>query len=232
MRTNSLETLDRAMRGRRTSQLERFVFLVLLCLTLFLTPASLFADSVYIVNVNTSSLAGNSAQLAFDFIDGGPPSNTITLSNFSTNGTLGSNSPSGGVSGSLPGTVTLTDTSFFNEYLTNITLGTSFSFLLDATTNGPDASSIPDAFSLFLLDPVTGLPLFTTIDPTGSNSLLTLNIDGSSNGALGVFTLPGDGAVVTATPFSTSTVPEPGTFFLLVSGLAFLSYKRRALAKR
>jgi hypothetical protein len=208
------------------------MFLVASCLTLLLTSSSLFGDSTYKVTVGTSLLSGTSAQLAFDFIDGGPPSNAITLSNFATNGTLGSNSPTGGVSGTLPGIVTLTDSSFFNEYLTNMTLGTNFSFLIDATTNGPDPSSIPDAFSLFLFNPVTGLPLFATNDPTGSNALLTLNIDGSSQGALSTYIAPSGEAVVTATPVSTSAVPEPGTVFLLVSGLGFLSYKRRAIAQR
>jgi hypothetical protein len=209
----------------RCPQAKVIMFLVC-CLTLLLTPASLFADSMYSVAVNTSPISGTSAQLAFDFIDGGPPSNTIRVSNFSTDGTLGSNSPTGGVTGTLPGTVTLTDSSFFNEYLTNITLGTSFSFLLDATTNGPTV--LPDAFSLFLLDPVTGFPLFTTTDPTFSNSLLTLNIDGSPQGALTVYSAPGGEVVTTATPVS--AVPEPGTLMLMgIAVVCILS--RRQLRK-
>ena len=38
----------------------------------------------YAVNLDTASLSGTGAQLAFDFIDGGPPSNTTTISAFST----------------------------------------------------------------------------------------------------------------------------------------------------
>src|SRR5580704_613388 len=108
----------------------------LLCLGAFLASVSVRADSVYSVTVDTSAFLGTSAQLAFDLIYGGGPSNTVTVSDFSTDGTLGAVFPSGSVSGTLPGTVTLADSSlsFFNEYLTGLTLGTAFSFALDATT--------------------------------------------------------------------------------------------------
>jgi hypothetical protein len=191
------------------------------CLGALLVSGSAFADSLYSINVDTSSLSGTSAQLAFDLIYGGGPSNTVTISDFSTDGTLGTVSPAGLVSGTLPGSVTLTDSSlsFFNEYLTGLTLGTTFSFALDATTNGPDSSSSPDALSVFLLDPNTGLPLFTTSDPTLSDSLFTLNIDGTRPGDLGVYT-----PTVVATPGSgsLSPVPEPRIPIVLAGGLAFL----------
>jgi hypothetical protein len=118
---------------------EILAILTLGCIVMLSTPVKTLADSVLAVNVNTTALAGTQVDIAFDFIDGGPPSNdnTVTLSNFLTDGTLGAVSPSGGVSGNLPGTVTLTDPTFFNEYLTGITLGTDFSFQLDATTNRP-----------------------------------------------------------------------------------------------
>jgi hypothetical protein len=220
MTTKRLETFNTNKRGGRFPQTRGFVNLMLACLALLLTPASLFADSTYSVTVDTSLISGTPALLAFDCIDGGPPSNTITISNFLTDGTLGSSSPTGGVSGTLPGTVTLTDLSFFNEYLTNITLGASFSFLLDATTNGPAPSSLSDALSVFLLDPNTGLPLLTTSDPTLSDSLFTLNIDGTPQGSLAVYT-----AIVDATPGTVSSVPEPPASTLLAFGLAFLIWR-------
>jgi len=196
---------------------------------LLLTPPSAVADSVTI-SVNTSAVTGVSASLAFDLINGGSASNTVTISDFSTDGTLGAVSPTGEVTGTLPGTVTLMDSpaSFFNEYLTGMTLGASISFVLDATTNGPDPVSVPDALSVFLLDPITGLPLFPTSDPTYSDSLFNLNIDGTPTGTLSVYSAPGGEAVVTATPVTATSIPEPATFFLLIVGLAFLSFKRHA----
>jgi hypothetical protein len=192
---------------------------VIFCLILLISPASAFAD--LFVNVNTSPISGTSAQLAFDFIyGGGPSSNTATILDFSTTGTLGTNGPnSGDVTGTLPGGVSLSTAggSFFNEYLTDITLGTTFSFQLDATTNAPGVGSLPDAFSFFLLDPNTGLPLFTTTDPSGADSLLTFNIDGSSQGALSVFSAPGGESVVSVT-----SVPEPCALLLIGTVLALL----------
>lgn len=234
MKKKSLEIVNALKKRNRISQSEKFVFLVLSCLTLFMTPARLFADSTYSVVIATSSLSGTSADLAFDLLNGGSASNTVTISGLSTDGTLGAVSTTGEVTGTLPGTVTLMDSpsSFFNEYLTGITLGSRFSFVLDVTTNGPNLSSLPDAFSLLLLNPVTGLPLFATTDPTGSNSLLTLNIDGSPQGALSAYIAPGGEAVVTATPVSTTTVPEPGTIFLLVSGFALVLSKRKSLGRQ
>jgi hypothetical protein len=201
--------------------MKKFLFVSILTI-LTLAPTSVLADSTYSITFDTSSLTGTSAQLAVDLVNGGSASNTVTISDFSTDGTLGTVSPTGDVSGTLPGTVTLMDSpaSFFNEYLTGLILGTTISFVLDATTNGPDASSSPDALSVFLLDPNTGLPLFSTSDPTLSDSLFTLNIDGTSAGNLSVYT-----SLVSATPATGAPVPEPPTGTLLAGGLAFVIWK-------
>src|ERR1700730_5269138 len=68
------------------------------------------------ITIDTSSLAGMNAALAFDLINGGPPANSMTISGFASNGTLGAGSSTGGVTGAFPGTVTIMDTAFFNEY--------------------------------------------------------------------------------------------------------------------
>ncbi|MEP7162824.1 MAG: NF038129 family PEP-CTERM protein [Candidatus Moraniibacteriota bacterium] len=167
------------------------------------------ADPIPII-LNTSSLAGTNAVLAFDLIDGGTPGNTVTISGFSSNGTLGSFSVTGDVTGSLPGTVTFSDSQFFNEYLQNILLGSTLSFTFDATGNPADPLSFPDAFSLFLLDPATGLPLYATSDPTGANALFLYNIGGQN--PLSIYS-----SNVTQGP---NQVPEPSTAWLI--GIALL----------
>ena len=201
------------------------VLMLVLTVLIVLSGSTVFAIP-YFINVDTSIYSGTDAQLAFDLISGGDPSsNTVTISGFSATGTLGADGLNrGNASGSLPGTITLSTAglSFFNEYLKNITLGSKFSFLLDATTNGSGSAFSPDAFSLFILDPSSSSTLYSTTDPTGADALLLLNIDGSSNGDLSVYD-----ATVSATP-----VPEPGTAVLLSAGflLFFLRLKRESIS--
>jgi len=197
---------------------------ICLSLLILLAPATVVAVP-YSISVDTSRISGASAQLALDFIDGGPPANMVTVSDFLTNGTLGPSLPLiGGASGSVQGIVTLSDLDFFNEYATNITLGSRFSFVLTTSTNAPDPSSIPDTFSLFVLKPTTGLSLFPTTDPTGSDALLALSIDGGPQGALNTFSAPGGEAVVTVRAII--SVPEPSTLILIGTSLGFIYVRR------
>src|SRR5437660_10451333 len=54
------------------------------------------------VTINSTALNGVAAVLAFDFIDGGPPDNTVTLSALTSNGTQDSTSTTGNVTGTGP----------------------------------------------------------------------------------------------------------------------------------
>jgi hypothetical protein len=204
-----------------------------LALQLFLAGA---ASAVpYQVTIDTTALSGAAAQLAFDFVDGGSPANTVVISGFTTDGTLGLSSTVGGVVGTLPGSLSLTDTAFFNEYLTDITLGTSISFVFTPTQNAPDPGSLPDAFSMFLLDPTTGLSLFGTTDPTLADALFQFDIDGTAAGALSAYSVPLQLAGVTVTPVEQG-VPLSGTpWLMLAGGLALLTMRtsqRRRLTRR
>jgi hypothetical protein len=164
--------------------------------------------------IDTSAYAGVDAELAFDFIDGGPPSNTVTITDFVTNGNLFVPGTTGGASGTLPGTVTLTDSSFFNEYLAQLKLGTTISFNLSETSNAPVPGSAPDEFALYLLDS-SGNPLITTGDPSGADASITLD----STGALATY----NGSQVTVS----GSAPEPATLLMLCAGLAVLPFMRR-----
>jgi hypothetical protein len=148
--------------------------------------ASAASGAAYQVTLDTSQLSGQ-AQIAFDFIDGGSPLNTVTLSGFSPAGAFSNPSATGDAAGTLPGPITLGGTQFFSELLATINLGGTISFVLEATTVGPDAGNAPDAFSLFLLDPDTGLPLSATTDPTGSGALLLHEVDGTSPGRISIY---------------------------------------------
>lgn len=157
------------------------------------------------VTIDTSAHAGTSAMLAIDFIDGGTPSNAVTVTGFATDGSLGAAIPTGDVTGTLPGDIVLSDASFFTEYLQIIVLGTSISFAFEDTGLPPDAGASPDALSVFLLDSSSGLPLDATADPTGADALFFKSLDGSG------IELYSSTVTLGSTP-----VPEPASLALLL----------------
>lgn len=168
------------------------------------------------VSVNTTLLAGTTGSLAFDFIDGGPPSNSVTIFAFSSNGVLGSPTLTGDAAGSLPGTVTLGDSSFFNEYLTDFKFGATLSFSLSMTDVSPGSGSLPDEFSFYLLDSSAANSVVTTTDPTGANALFAAGSDGS----LSVYSSARE--TTTVTP-SVSSIPEPSSLALVAAALLLLT---------
>lgn len=189
------------------------------------------ADTLYQVTVDTTSLAGTAGTLAFDFIDGGPPANQVTISDLSSDGTLGSSATTGSVSGSAPTTFTLHDSAFFSELVQGVTLGKQLTFQLDATTNAPSSGSLADTLSFFILDSsgvsnsASALSLITTTDPTQANSLFTLQIDGTNGADVSIF---GASPAVSVT-FGPVTgpvtgVPEPGSLPLLTLALGMLAF--------
>jgi hypothetical protein len=196
-------------------------------LSCLLLSASSPAGAVPIdVIVDTTLLSGTPATLAFDLLDGDPASNTATISDFSTDGALGTSSTSGGpVSGALPGTVTIADGSFFNEYLQDITLGSMLSFRVDLTSFST-GSPIPDSFSFFILD-ASLLPLFPTSDPTGADALFVVDIDGSPTGAIASFEATDSPPSATWLVAPATPVPAPTTLSLLAIGLGWIASRSR-----
>ena len=183
------------------------------------------ADTIYDVTIDTTSLTGTTGTLAFDFIDGGTPSNQVTISDLQSNGTLGSSATTGAVSGSAPTSFTLNDTVFFSELVQGLTFGSQLTFQIDATTNGPAPGSLSDTLSFFLLDgqgvldPASAFSLIVTTDPTQANSLFTLQIDGTNGADVSIFNAAPP-VPVTFAPVSATSVPEPGTLPLLAFALA------------
>ena len=211
-------------------QTARLSALLLVMLAAAARPAS---ATLVDISIDTTSLAGTPAVLAFDLLQGDSVTNSVTIRNFASDGELGAATSSGGpVSGSLPGEVSIGDADFFNELLQEITLAGTISFRLAITENY--AGPTPSGFSLFMLDPISLLPLFETSDPTGAHALFAFDVTGTPFGQFGAF-IPtgGGGAVLTATlatddpttPPSTP-VPAPPTLLLLAAALAALAMTR------
>lgn len=201
--------------------------------TLHLIPLALLcatgglADQSYDVVINTTPLNGVTGYLAFDFISGTPSGNTATISNFSSDGMLGTLTESGSATGTIsPGPGVMNDSQFFNEVLQSFTFGKSVSFELALTTKFA-AGNVPDNFSLYLLD--SGQNPISTSDPTGSDSLLSFDITGEG-ATPAVYTSPS--ATLTITPTGTVTIPEPRSFGILMAAMAlFLACSSKDAAR-
>jgi len=189
-----------------------------------------FASSISeTVTINTSGLpASPGSEIFFIFTDGsgtGDANNTAILNAFSfaggSAGAVDMLNSSGGVSGDMSSSVSMTDSSFTNIFGQYFTAGSSISFALNLTTN-VDAGSTPDQFGFIILDP-TGNPISTN-DPTGSNYLAVFNIDSSNPAPVSYSDL------VTTTPQGPVATPEPAIILQLTLGLAGIALLcRRAM---
>jgi hypothetical protein len=181
------------------------------------------------VSLDTSSLSGP-FELAFIFTDGsgtGDANNTITLGNFSfgggSAGAVDSTLSTGGVSGDLASSVTLTDSAFLNIFAAFFMPGSALAFDF-TSTNAVDAGGTPDQFAMVLLR--SDGSVVDTSDPTGAGSLLTLTFDGP------VRTLATYASTDTPAPRVdvAATVPEPSSLLLVLAALVMLPLWRDKLA--
>ena len=162
------------------------------------------------LQIDTTPLAGTVGYFGFDLVRGAAPTqNQVTISAFSTTGMLGSVTTSGNVLGALPAAVTLTSSTFLSEVLQGLTFGAGITNLRLTFSTNYVQNSIPDSFSLFLLD--SKFAPFTTTDPLGANAFFAVDL--LAPVVLQVYTSPS--ATVTV-------VPEPPAPAMAALGLAVL----------
>jgi hypothetical protein len=208
----------------------RQIGFVVILLCLCGTFSVIQADLIYNVSMNTTPLIGHPAgpfSLEFQLNDGngtGDANNTATLSNFLFSGgaALGSPTLIGGVTGNLASGVTMTDSSFFNQFIQNFNPGATLSFQLGLTTN-PDSGGVPDEFSFAILDrsgfeipTVAPANALLIIDINSPTTISTFRTDTSQSPSAGG--PPIDIAAPRVTPL-VSNVPEPKSLLLLATGL-------------
>ena len=207
-------------------------FALLLGTLLILIESAARADQVWTVTVDTTKMAADyTGPFALDFELIGSSGNTATLTDFSFGG--GGSGPAspfltGGASGDLGGTVTLTDSSsFFNDFNQQFTPGATLTFTLDSTLVAPPSGGSPDNFSMVMFsnyDPTNGYnpstgtggtPIPTT-DPSGNDTFFNFNITGPGQPTVSSFPSMSGDITITITP---AGVPEPSSVVMMLLGM-------------
>jgi hypothetical protein len=190
----------------------------------------------YHVDVNTSALSGQSGSLDFQLNPGAGSAQaaTATVTQFLSAG--GSPAPSASLSGDatglLPGTLTLGNSTAFNDVFQGFTFGSGFSFDLSLSGAALDhpGGTFGSSFALSLYNAAGDTPLLTT-DPNGS--VLTVNL--SAAGATSVQTF--SQSLTSSTPAAhvgpVTNLPEPSSLLLLAAAIpgwliALPHWRRRA----
>jgi len=191
-------------------------------IAIFASAALEAAPISYSVLVNTSSIAGVSGNIDYQFNPGAFTSDPafVTISMFSSDGTLaGAPVLTGDVAGALPASVTIHNTFGFNDYSDGFTFGSVLSFRVRfdgtaLTSPSPSATSGSTfAFSLFNADFSSALLSTDTVN--GALVQGDVNLDGTvtiTNFGVGHTT------TVSPVPDGPPTVPEPATLLLVAGG--------------
>jgi hypothetical protein len=181
-------------------------------------PAVAALVTIYDVSIDTTSIAAQSGYLDLQFNPGAATAlaATATVSGFLAGGTLGAPTVDGGVTGVLPGTLVFANGTPFNALLQPLVpFGTTLAFRV--SFEGAFIAAATGAGTTFSLGVLGPGPAYLP--------LLGANPDGRSL----VFEL-GPGSI-TYTSFDpgigVTPVPEPGSWILLLGGIALLAVAAR-----
>lgn len=185
---------------------------ILLLVCAGLCSSATFAQT-FQITVDTSAIAGTTGYVDFQFnpADENAADASASISAWDGSITLfGSPTVEGSVTGSLPETVSLLNSTAFNDYFQTVEFGDTFSFVVEFSGDfAVESSSLATSFalSLYAADGVT--PLLTD-DVSGS----IVRIELASDGVTVETFAP---SVVQVTP-----VPLPAAAWLFLSGLTGL----------
>jgi len=198
---------------------------LVLAVGLLTVSATSYASNFHI-DIDTSALAANAANGPFslDFqLNSGDTlgNNTAVISNFTYVGggpSLGGGSTFGGVAAgsSIGSTLTITDSSAFNEYYQSFAAGSRIGFDVSLTQN-VDTGPTPDAFTISILDGAA-----FNITPNGpGDTLVFANL--ATAGPLTVAQLNLASGIGSYAGIAAS-VPEPQSYAMLLAGLGMLGW--------
>ena len=213
----------------------------------FAAAGTASADILFTVGLDTIPLTttpGDQAapfSLAFQLTQGDPANvtNTATVSDFVFGGGSAGACPAncirfGNVSGDATTSIHLSTSDGFEALIQTFTPGTALSFLVDLTTNpnNPILGAAPDTFAFDILD--GNLFPIPTQDPSGADTLVTVDINSPNPTVDSYATDPNRGTnkgnvSITMGPatITIEEVPEPGTLTLLGTVLVCAGVLRR-----
>jgi hypothetical protein len=184
--------------------------------------ASVASAQSYLVTVDTSELAGTDGYVNFQFNPadlGAPAAEASVLQWLGSTTLLDAPLIEGNVTGALPGTMTLSNGTAFNDYFHAAQFGDAFSFVVQFS-GGVSPSALGTSFALALYADDAATPLLTN-DISGSLVCFELS-------SAGIDFLTSSSAV------QVTPVPLPAAAWLLLSGIVTLGGAarscRRALA--
>jgi hypothetical protein len=186
-------------------------------LFLFVTAANLPASVIYQFAVNTTSLSGQSGNLAFDLSPFSVPAPGVTamVSGFSTNGAFNpANISLTNVTGSLSSSLTLTNATTFNDAFQPLTFGSFIDFQVTLSGPGIDTPGSDGTVFAFSLYDGAGIHPLLSDSPDGSIAGVTAD----SNFGIVPFTNPPAAGIPSAA--AVTAIPEPSTYLLVSFGLA------------
>lgn len=189
------------------------------------------APITYDVTVNTASLSGTTGSLDFNFNPGPLTTQAATLQidSFSGASLSGGAFLTGDATGALPGVVTLTNGTAFNDYFQSVVYGSTLTFDLGlsgpalSSPDGTSASGSAFAFSMFS-DAAGTQPALTSDTTDGFALTVGVNLDGSTT----VSNFSSETAISAAG--GSTSVPEPDGLALAGAGFALALigvYRRR-----
>jgi hypothetical protein len=180
--------------------------------------------------------------LSFDLISGGGTASSVTISDFITDGDVGSaviiddsNFPTGAAIDGLKtpnDVVTIDESGLLTQFQQQLTLGTFFTFQFSAT--GDNDGFSPDAFSFLVLNPEGGAYV-TTGDKGDSQAIFRydIGITDPSVSSLFSFSVTGpcveDNCVTAIVQEASVAVPEPASGLLVLIGIlaSMVTMRRR-----
>jgi hypothetical protein len=194
---------------------------------------SALADGVtYDVTVDTTSVAGTSGSLDFQFNPGlfVTQAASLQILGFTSDGVLGGSLSTGDVSGTLPGTVLFDNGTGYNDYFTGFTYGTTLTFSVNlfgpAVTSPGGVSNSQSGFAFTMFSDAAGtIPILTNDSVYGFAFTTVINLDGSTTPTI-------SSSVLGATLEGAVATPEPGTLLLLCCGLGLLALQLKRQAQQ